>query len=109
MPIPESYLGLGFWMAWIGILISLQGGSLNFLGSGYKPSKVLEWILTSVGTLIAAIGLIQYNITRSDAVGFLAGVPALGVITMGAVMACSSLIRTGVWAMMLEPRSYHRR
>ena len=111
-PIPtsiESSFGPGFWIAWIGILISLQGGSWTFAVAGLRLPNVTEWVLPGVGVLMAVSGIYMYDIIRANGLSFLAAVPALAVAAMGMIMACSCLIRTGAWAKMFEPPSKRER
>ncbi len=107
--VPEYSFGLGFWIAWIGILISLQGGSWNFAVAGLRLPNVMEWVFPGVGVLMAIIGIFAYDITRANGLSFLRAIPALAIAAMGMVMACSGLIRTGAWAKMYEPRSKNER
>jgi len=99
----EFSFGPGFWIAWIGILISLQGGSWNFAVAELRLPNVIEWVLPGVGVLMAVIGIFTYDITRANGSGFLGAIPALAVAAVGMVMACSGLIRTGAWAKLFDP------
>ncbi len=107
-PVPDqfaaSFLGVGFWIAWIGILISLQGGSWNFPIAGFRIPNVMEWLLPAVGTVMV-FGFLAYSFAETGSWTLLARIQGLPVVVMGVVMLCSGLIRTGAWARMFDPVS----
>jgi hypothetical protein len=96
-PYGAGVVGPGFWIAWVGIIVSLLGESLNPSVARLKLPSVFNWILPPFGAIMTLIGALTFYYGAMRGVSFLEMAPSIGVAAVGAAMVLIGLSRTSAW------------
>jgi len=96
-PNAPRVFGPGFWIAWIGIIVSLQGESWNANLTRLKLPNVINWVLVPWGGMLTLIGGFTSYYGAVRGLTFLEIAPGFAVVTTGIAIVLSGLSHTSAY------------